>query len=46
MLCERELFEEMVNSILDGSYNSYRGRKRETISLTAGPSAALPKNNN
>lgn len=45
LLCALDrIFDEATVYVIKG--NSYRGRRRETISLTAGPSAALPKNNN
>ena len=45
LLCALDrIFDDATVYVIKG--NSYRGRKRETISLTAGPSAALPKNNN
>ena len=45
LLCALDrIFDDATVYMIKG--NSYRGRKRETISLTAGPSAALPKNNN
>ncbi len=45
LLCALDrIFDDAIVYMIKG--NSYRGRKRETISLTAGPSAALTKNNN
>lgn len=44
LLCALDrIFDDAIVCMIKG--NSYRGRKRETISLTAGLSAALPKNN-
>ncbi len=45
LLCALDrIFDDAIVYMIKG--NSYRGRKRETISLTAVPSAALTKNNN
>lgn len=45
LLCALDrIFDDATVYMIKG--NSYRGRKRETISLTAGTSATLPKNNN
>lgn len=45
LLCALDrIFDDAIVYMIKG--NSYRGRKRETISLTAGSSAALMKNNN
>lgn len=45
LLCALDrIFDDAIVYMIKG--NSYRGRKRETISLAAGLSAALPKNNN
>lgn len=45
LLCALDrIFDDATVYMIKG--NSYRGRKRETIALTAGSSAVLPKNNN
>lgn len=45
LLCALDrIFDDATVYMIKG--NSYRGKKRETIALTAGPAATLSKNNN